>query len=227
MKKGIGITSCQRLKIDIYYISAKVAEKVIVIVLRLADIAREITSFPSLLATRLAGKRFWEQLQPRLREPNADVVTILSFAGVEVMDASFADEVFGTLAAQRARKEVSFGPIMMVDVNETCVENLKMALETRADRESPDRERLRNCVLPIVIKDKEMTLIGKFEDHVLQSFELLSKHETLTARDLSDLLNLNLNAASTRLKTLADLGLALRTEIRDAQGKQFVYHSLQ
>lgn len=227
MKKGIGITSCQRHKFDIYCFSATLAEKIIVIVLHLADIAREITSFPSLLATRLAGKRFWEQLQTRLCEPDTGVVSALSFAGVEVMDASFADEVFATLAAQRARKEISFGPIMLVDVNETCIENLKMALETRVDRESPDRERLRNCVLPIVIKEEEMTLIGKFEDHVLQSFELLSKHKTLTARDLSDVLNLNLNAASTRLKTLADLGLALRTEIRDAQGKQFVYRNLQ
>lgn len=196
------------------------------IVLRLADIAREITSFPSLLATRLAGKRFWELLQTRLREPDADAVVVLSFAGVEVMDASFADEVFGTLAARRARKDVSFGPVMLVDANETCIENLKMALETRADRESPERERLRNCILPM-LKDDQMTLIGKFEDHVLQSFELLSKHKTLTARDLADVLNLNLNAASTRLKTLADLGLARRIEIRDAQGKQFVYHSLQ
>jgi len=211
---------------DIYYLSAKVAEKVIVIVLRLADIAREITSFPSLLATRLVGKRFWELLQTRLHEPDTDAVVVLSFAGVEVMDASFADEVFGTLAARRARKDVSFGPVMLVDANETCIENLKMALETRADRESPERERLRNCILPM-LKDDQMTLIGKFEDHVLQSFELLSKHKTLTARDLADVLNLNLNAASTRLKTLADLGLARRIEIRDAQGKQFVYHSLQ
>ena len=196
------------------------------IVLQLVDIARKITSFPSLLATRLAGKRFWEQLQICLREPDTNVVIILSFAGIEIMDASFADEVFGTLATQRARKDVSCGPVMLVDANETCIENLKMALETRIDRESPEQERLRNCVLPMLQGDA-MTLIGKFEDHVFQSFELLSKHKTLTARDLADVLNLNLNAASTRLKTLADLGLAFRTEIRDAQGKQFVYHRLQ
>lgn len=194
--------------------------------LSLADIARENALIPSILATRLAGKRFWGQLQTRLREPDADVAIVLSFAGVEIMDASFADEVFGTLAVRRARKELSFGPIILVDANETCIENLKMALETRADRESPERERLRNCVLPM-LKDDEMTLIGKFEDHVLQSFELLSKHKTLTARDLADVLKLNLNAASTRLKTLADLGLARRIEIRDAQGKQFIYHTLQ
>jgi hypothetical protein len=197
-----------------------------VTVLSLTGIAREITPIPSLLATRLAGKRFWEQLQVRLREPIADAVIVLSFAGVDVMDASFADEVFGTLAARRARKDISFGPVILIDANETCIENLKMALETRADRESPEQERLRNCVLPM-LKDEEMVLIGKFEDHVSQSFEQLSKHGTLTARDLADILKLNLNAASTRLKTLADLGLAHRVEIRDAQGKQFIYHSLQ
>jgi hypothetical protein len=197
-----------------------------VIALSLTDIAREITPFPSLLATRLAGKRFWGQLQAHLGETDTGEVIVLSFDGVEVMDASFADEVFGTLASRRARKNVSFGPVILVDVNETCVENLKMALETRADREAPEYERLRNCVLP-VLKAGEMAIIGKFEDHVLQSFTLLSKHKTFTARDLSDVLKLNLNAASTRLKTLADLGLALRTEIRDAQGKQFIYHTLQ
>lgn len=195
-------------------------------VLSLTDIAREITPIPSLLATRLAGKRFWELLQVRLQESVADAVIVLSFAGVDVMDASFADEVFGTLAARRARKDISFGPVILIAANETCIENLKMALGTRADRESPERERLRNCVLPM-LKDEKMVLIGKFEDHVSQSFELLSKHHTLTARDLADVLKLNLNAASTRLKTLADLGLARRIEIRDAQGKQFVYHSLQ
>ena len=43
---------------------------------------------------------------------------------------------------------------------------------------------------------------------------------------MADQLKLNVNAASTRLKTLADLGLAFRTETRDSVGKQFLYRSL-
>ena len=126
---------------------------------------------------------------------------------------------------EHGRKSRS-GLVILVGANETCVENIKMALETRIDREPPDRERLRNCVLPL-LSGTDVTLIGKFEDHVLQSFELLSQRKTLTARDLADTLGLNLNAASTRLKTLADLGLARRSEMRDSQGKQYVYQTLQ
>lgn len=195
-------------------------------ILNLTDIARETTRDPSILATRLSGKRVWERLQIRLHEQDRGAVILLSFAAIDIMDASFADEVFGTLASRRARKDVAFAPIILVEANETCIENLKMALGTRADRESPQQERLRNCVLPIS-KGDELFLIGKFEDHVSQSFDYLLRHKTLTARDLAEALSLNLNAASTRLKTLADLGLARRTEIRDAQGKQFVYHTLQ
>ena len=193
--------------------------------LSLTDLTSELGPHPSLLATRLAGKRFWERLESRLSAMDPASAVVLSFAGIEIMDASFADEVFGTLASRRARRDVHFGPIVLSEANATCIDNLQMALETRADREPREQERLRNCVLPI-LKRSHMVLVGKFEDHVAQSFDLLVKHKTLTARALADERNLNLNAASTRLKTLADLGLALRTETRDTQGKQFIYESL-
>jgi predicted transcriptional regulator len=60
------------------------------------------------------------------------------------------------------------------------------------------------------------------EEHVRQTFDLLNRHEELNTRQVADILNLPITAASIRLKGLADLGLALRTEIRDNQGKQFI-----
>lgn len=181
--------------------------------------------FVSLLATRVVGKRFFEHLRSQLGNRPPDIVVKLSFTGVEVMDASFSDEVFGTLAAHRARREDNFCPIILTDLNQTCRENLHMALYTRIEREPETLERLRNCVLPIV-DELDLTLIGRFEDHVHETFSMLSSHRSLTARDLADALHLNVNAASTRLKTLADLGLAFRVEIRDSVGKQYVYRSL-
>ena len=179
----------------------------------------------SLLATRVVGKRFLEQLQLLLENLSSETLVKLSFVGVEVIDASFADEVFGTLAAQRARKESKIHPVILTGLNQTCVENLRMALETRIEREPETLERLRNCVLPL-LDEEDLKLIGQFEDHVSKSFSLLSTHHSLTARDLADVLQLNVNAASTRLKTLTDLGLAFRTEVRDSVGKQYIYRSL-
>jgi hypothetical protein len=100
-----------------------------------------------------------------------------------------------------------------------------MALETRPDREPPEQERLRNAVL-VIQEQGKLRLIGKFEEHVRESFELLSNRQQLSARDLAELRELSLSAASTRLKTLADLGLAVRVELRDEQGKQYMYQSL-
>lgn len=179
----------------------------------------------SLLATRVVGKRFFEHLQLLLENLCSETLVKLSFVGVEVIDASFADEVFGTLAAQRARKESNIHPVILTGLNQTCVENLQMALETRIEREPETLERLRNCVLPL-LDGEDLKLIGQFEDHVSASFSLLSTHHSLTARDLADALQLNVNAASTRLKTLTDLGLAFRTEVRDSVGKQYIYRSL-
>ena len=195
-------------------------------IVSIAELARSITPLPSFLATRGAGKRFWELMQSRLSASDPREAITLTFNGIEVMDASFADEVFGTLASQHGRREGQFYPVLLSDLNETCLDNLRMALETRPDREPPDRERLRNCVLP-VIENGDIKLIGKFEDHVAETFRQLQESRTLTARDLAAAMGLNLNAASTRLKTLADLGLALRSEVRDTQGKQFVYRCLE
>ena len=193
--------------------------------LSISDLARTTTSTPSILVTRFTGKRYWEALEARLCTYNREAVLALSFEGVDVMDASFADEVFARLAVMRARKEYPFCYIILTDMSETCEENLEMALTTRIEREPNDKPHLRNCVLMNMKSDKA-ELCGKYENHVLETFSLLISKRSLSTRDSSDLLDVSLNAASTRLKTVADLGLAKREEVRDTQGKQYIYHSL-
>jgi anti-anti-sigma regulatory factor len=226
MEKPSGTTSCQSLEKSLYCYSAKSAETVNMKSFKAIELAGPITKTPSYLVTRVTGKRFWLELQKLLQKSRVEPVIALDFSEVEIMDASFADEVFGSFAALRGRKESNLGPIVLVGVNETCRDNLQMALETRPDREDAERDRLRNSVLA-VLENSELALVGKFEEHVQESFDLLMQKGELTARELVDMLGLSLNAASTRLKTLADLGLAVRIELRDAQGKQYIYHRLQ
>ena len=191
----------------------------------IAELARNITPTSSILVTRFSGKRFWEELASCLSSYDRNVTVFLSFDGIDVMDASFADEVFGRLAIMRARKCYPFCFIVLKDLNETSRENLEMALSTRIDREPSDKPHIRNCVLAIM-EESTLGLLGKHENHVHESFVLLNEKHELTARDVSGLLDISLNAASTRLKVIADLGLARRLEIRDNQGKQFTYHKI-
>jgi hypothetical protein len=193
--------------------------------LKFVDAINTITSGVTFLATRTRGQQCLTELESLLKNIQDNSVLLISLDGVLSMDVSFTDEVFGTLASQQARGQSDFAPIILVDVNESCLMELDVALETRPDREDPALSRLRNCVLPVIV-DEQLTLIGKVENHVRESFELLMNHDELTARLVSDLLDLSLNAASTRLKTLSDLRLAQRKEIRDEQGKQYVYRAL-
>jgi hypothetical protein len=193
--------------------------------LHISDLVRTITPIPSILATRFTGKRVWEVIHSHLESYNTESVVFLSFDGVDVMDASFADEVFARLAIMRARKEYPYYCyLILTDMNETCEENLQMALITRIEREPDDRPHLRNCVL--MMRGAKIDLIGKYENHVKETFSLLNSERELTARDISNILDISLNAASTRLKTIADLGLARRIEMRDEQGKLYIYHAL-
>lgn len=199
--------------------------------IKLAVIAENITPNPALLSTRLYGKRFFMALCEKLRHTGGAFVAALSFEGIELMDASFADEVFGSLVVARVRKEataVVTRPFFITAINSAGLENLTMALDTRPDREElSGRDKPRNCVLPVRLENSDvLQLTGKAEEHVRQTFELLGRRRELNARQLANALELNINAASTRLKVLADLGLAVRSEIRDAQGKQYVYGPL-
>lgn len=191
----------------------------------ISELAQEITPTSSILATRFTGKRFWNVLYDTLSKYDSQVTVQLSFSGIDIMDASFADEVFGRFAVTIARKKYAYCYFILSDLNETCEENLEMALSTRIEREPVDIPNLRNCVL-LLLKDAKLSLIGKYENHVQETFSLLMSKETMTARDASDLFDISLNAASTRLKTVADLGLVRRSEVRDSQGKQYIYHSL-
>lgn len=185
----------------------------------------EITSVAGisddLLISRVNGRRFLECFLQMLHDFPAFAVIDFDFADVTLMDASFADEVFGQLASERGYNRLETGPFVLTSLNPDSVTNLDYALSSRPSRETG----LRNCIVPVRI-DGQLHLVGKYEEHVRQSFQLLLQRQELTARNVATELNLSIAAASTRLKALYDLGLALRTETRDEQGRQFTYHRI-
>jgi DNA-binding transcriptional ArsR family regulator len=171
------------------------------------------------LVTRPIGRRFLPILESLVQDLADSNAVILDFGEIDIMDASFADEVFSTLAVRRSRRIHRGRCIILEALEGASLENLDMALSSRTVRETG----LRNCVFPVHSRQYGTKLAGKSEGHVQTSFELLTQHRQLTARTLADTLDLDIAAASTRLKVLFDLGLATRAEERDGQVKQFVY----
>jgi DNA-binding transcriptional ArsR family regulator len=185
-----------------------------------ADIARQVGVAPMVLVTRPVGEMFSPILEQALDQLPETVAVILDFTGVEVIDGSFTDEIFGKMALRRSRREGPPRCLILQSLGPAVLENLRITLTSR--QVTVDRG-IRNCVFPALLGGGRVELIGKAERHVLQSFDLLRSRGTLTARDVADVLELDIAAASTRLKVLYDLGLALRTEVRSEQGKEYLY----
>lgn len=182
------------------------------------EIAERAGIKQSALLSRSDGRQFLATLDLVLGDyPDATVV--LELGGVPLLTASFADSVFGTLAARRSAQRTPQPCLLLHSVPPSHLEEIEMALLSRPEREA----KVRNCVIPVQLNEGEIRLVGKAEGHVIESFDLLRIHRQLTARALADKRGLDIGAASTRLKVLADLGLAHRSEIRDASGKQFMY----
>ena len=171
------------------------------------------------LVTRPVGRQFLPVLEALLSSLSDSQACVLEYSDLQIMDASFADEVFGALAVSHARRQRRGECLILDGVTSSNFDNLEMALMSRTVREAG----LRNCVLPVRDTQREIALAGKSEAHVHQTFQLLVQQKQLTARELADILTLDIAAASTRLKVLFDLGLATRIEERDGQVKQFVY----
>lgn len=188
----------------------------------LSRMAQDAGIAAGILATRLNGQRFFPLFADTLRELPPDQGLLVDGTGVAILDASFADEVFGGVASGRAQVEWKGKCFALCGLSDDNVKNVEVALDSRAVHASG----LRNCVLPVVDGTDHKSaahLIGKVEGHVRESFGNLLCQRTLTARTLADRAGLDIHAASTRLKILHDLGLAIRTEMRDGHGREYVY----
>lgn len=177
---------------------------------------------PTFLITRPIGTRFLSALRDDLTPLGTNGVAVLDFTGIYLMDGSFADEVFGTLGSERTRKKTGSPRLVLSSLNDASRDNLQYALETRTRRE----HQLRNLVFPVLDTLGKILLIGACEDNIRETFELLQQKRELTARDVQEYFKrqeLAINAASTRLKAVYDLGLALRSAQREAPGGQYTY----
>lgn len=191
----------------------------------LTRMAQDAGIAAGILATRLNGQRFFPPFADRLRQLPPDQGLLVDGTGVAILDASFADEVFGVVASSRACAEWKGKCFVLCGFSDDNVKNIAVALDSRALHSTG----VRNCVLPVGdgtgerLSPSAVHLIGKVEGHVRESFAVLLCQRTLTARTLAATVGRDIHAASTRLKVLHDLGLATRAEMRDGHGREYVY----
>lgn len=158
------------------------------------------------------GKRAYPLLARELKEVAPCHTLVLDFADVSVMDASFTEEAVLRLALDLAVGAYGDRFLMLERVSPATLDNIEATIAWRRAK----------VALP-VREGKHVRVAGHIEPNLLEVWALAIAAGTLTARELANHLQLEINTASMRLRKLYDARLLNRKEDISVNGRQHVY----
>ena len=170
------------------------------------------------LVTRETGRIIRERLERELEK--AEVV-YLDFSKIGIIDYSCADEIIAKLVSRLLSGEYGESFIVLTNLNPNQEENIHVALEKKKLallKQTASKKGSRTA------KGQGLEIIGFIANHLREVFDLVNERGKLTAKELADELDLELNTAATRLLNLYKKYLVTRTEETSSEGgRQFVY----
>jgi len=169
-----------------------------------------------------------------LKKNTNEFMVELDFHGIKIMDLSFADECL----AQLIEKEIlenHFGETILLVKNlaPVSLENLHAALDyyrkvcclvVNELSEDITIDRYKNRTGKLSLQNYYI-LLGSLENNLYDAFKYIIANQKITARDIADSFNLNINTASTRLIKLHQKHLIYRKEEVSSEGRQYIYYS--
>lgn len=173
----------------------------------------EVSAYGSYLATRDKGAKIREELERKIRLlPTGDTVEI-SFAGVEAVTISFADEFIGRLFTAHAAGDLPEVALVLTGLNQEVHEALDVCLERRDE-------------LAVHRHGRTAELLGATDELLDETYERARARKQFRATELADDLGISPQNANNRLKWLVEAGALLRTRTSpEGGGKEFVYRA--
>jgi hypothetical protein len=157
------------------------------------------------------GRRVRAEVEAELETLSEGSVLVLDLKGVEVMDFSFAGEVFGKLYS-RLGMEHPGRALILRGLSDYVRVNLQAALASLG------------LVALAVNGTHQWELIGKAGDTDCETLEAVQRLREATAPELADALSIKLTTCNQRLKKLTDAGAILRTRFTASSGgEQYLY----
>ena len=167
------------------------------------------------LVTRETGKRMREALEERLQTGSSGEVIILDFKGVGILDYSCADEIVAKLISRLNAGEYGERYLLLRGLNPTQRENIEVALERK------------HLAALFLNEEKKWEVLGILNNYLKETLNEVMTKGRITARDLADTEDLEINTSSTRLANLYKIQLVQRREeLLNEGGRQFVYESI-
>ena len=170
----------------------------------------------SLFIGRQTAARVLEHCLHSLEHAPPESLVPVSFKNIKYIDFSAADEFIRKLISRITGKEYHSVYIYLTDTSTLLRENIEAAL------------RLNQQVAILWDSPRAPELVGVINHQLKETWDLVNTRKTLTARGLSDALNIPINTSSNRLVKLASLGLIHQADRKGASGggSEYVYESL-
>jgi len=164
------------------------------------------------LLLRNYGRRAFPMLEQALLEVPPGQALLLDFASISVMDTSFADETVLELALGLAQNRYGERWMVLEQPSPATIDNLEGTIARRKAK-----------VALLINESHHMRLIGHVEANLQEAWQLVCQRGELTARELADHFELEINTASTRLHKLYQARLLARHEEITPAGRQHTY----
>lgn len=167
------------------------------------------------LFDRDLGQQIRQEIEHIIASNHQNVVFYLDFKNIVSIDFSCADELIGKLISRLLSEEYGEICFVLKILNDIQLENIQVALDRRKVA------CLRRC------SDNSWQLLGYKKNYLVETLDVVMKKGQITAKGLSQELNLELNTASTRLSHLYKAHLVFREQvIVDGGGREFLYYKL-
>lgn len=166
-----------------------------------------------LLHSRTPGRAFLAALEREIEAVSSGGVLYLDLRGVEFLDYSFSDAAFGALISRAAHGDYGNRHVVILDENRDLLENIEMSLGARDVN-----------VFRVEEVGGETNLMGKLEEHLIETLEAVRSLGPITTADLAKMLELNHTACNNRASNLHERGLIGRR--KETGGRRYVYERI-
>jgi hypothetical protein len=176
---------------------------------------QELKNGSSDLVTRPSGKIIRERIEKNIAGEGEGEVIALDFSKIGVIDFSCADEIVAKLVSRLLGNEYGDKYILLTGLNDNQRENIEVALERKS------------LAVIAVMKNGRHTLLGNLNNYLRKTLQLTVIKDNITAREFSEIMNLEINTGGTRLLNLHKKRLVKRVEEIRNGGRVWVYKKLK
>jgi len=177
-------------------------------------IKEELKNGSSDLVTRQSGQMIRSRIEVDIAKEENGAVIAFDFSKVGIIDYSCADEIVAKLMSRLLGGEYGNRYFILTGLSDSQEENIEVALERKGLAIAAEK------------RNGEKILLGSLNNYLKETLDLIIKEGRLTAKELSQVMNLEANTSGTRLLNLHKKRLVKRIEETREGGRVWVYESL-